>query len=116
MQLRGNEASESQQVDLLKNTSTLKKKKASGWNELPHRLWLGWWAGRHPGSRDVELQGANFMHCSYNFDYNYTSIHVANISETSNIFPPSSHHGVCAVKKPGEEETTTPQGLPSSPS
>lgn len=56
MQLRGNEASESQQVDMLKNTSTLEKK-ASGWNELPHGLGLGWWAGRHPGSRDVELQG-----------------------------------------------------------
>ena len=39
------------------------------------------------------------MRRSYAFDYNYTSIHVANISEVSNIFPPLSQHGVHAVKK-----------------
>ena len=39
------------------------------------------------------------MHRSYAFDYNYTSIHVANILEISNIFPPLSQHGVHAVKK-----------------
>lgn len=42
------------------------------------------------------------MHCSYVFAYNYTSIHVANISEIANVFPPSSQHRVHAVKKPGD--------------
>lgn len=42
------------------------------------------------------------MHCSYVFDYNYTSIHVANISEISNMFPPSSRHGARAAERQRE--------------
>ena len=60
------------------------------------------------------------MHRSYAFDYNYTSIHVANISEISNIFPPPSQHGVHAVKKkkkkkhPEMEGNTLTENSPSS--
>ena len=41
---------------------------------------------------------------------NYTSIHVANISEISNIFPPSSLHGVHAVRKAQRQRETQPDG------
>lgn len=51
------------------------------------------------------------MHCSYIFNYNYTSIHVANISEISNISPPSSQHGAHAVKKPGDAAKHSKQEL-----
>lgn len=67
----------------------------------------------------LSLKGANFMHRSYAFDYNYTSIHVANISEISNIFPPLSQHEVHAVKKkkkkhPEMEGNTMTENSPSS--
>lgn len=64
----------------------MKRGTGAGW--VIHSAEGGGRAGRHPGSGDVELKGANFMRCGYVFDYNYTSIHVANISAISNVFPP----------------------------
>ena len=51
----------------------------AGW--VMHSAGAGEQAGGDPGSRDVQLKGANFMHRSSVFDYNYTSIQVANISD-----------------------------------
>lgn len=116
MQLHGHQASGQTCLKTFPHWKLKKKKKALIQKEPPPGA--GWvihsaaavgWAGRKISrSKDAELKGANFMHWSYASDYNYTSIHVANISEISNIFPPPSQHGARAVRKPGDERNAAP--------
>lgn len=47
------------------------------------------------------------MHCGYVFDCNYISIHVANISEIPNIFPPSSQQAFVLSKSREPWESTS---------
>lgn len=106
MQLGGNEASESRQVDVLRNSPS--PPHAHRWlgTSLAQQKRVG--GGKTPGeleqSGDVEFKGANFMHCRYVF----TIITLQSMWQTFQrfqTFSPPSQRGARAVRK----------SLPSSP-